>query len=380
MSGHGFGDRDQSGWLTRDRARVVALVAATAAGVWVCYRLTAPFLPALAWSLALAIIGAPAHRRLEGRLKHRNLAATVSVLTIAVMVMVPASFVAQRLVAEATKGAGAITTAVQAGTWRQALSGYPSLAAIGSWIEGQVDVSGAVGSLTSWLTNSSAAFVRGSVAQLFGVLLTFYLLFYFLRDREAAIQLLRELSPLSRHETERLFGRVVDTVNATIYGTVAVAAVQGVLGGLMFWWLGLPGPLTWGLIMALLAVVPVLGAFVVWIPVALVLALDGRWGEALLLAAWGVIVIGTIDNLLYPILVGNRLKLHTVPALISIIGGVTLFGPSGLILGPIAMAMTASLLEIWRPHIAQWEGPDAVYSRAVTSELRESHDLGKGQA
>ena len=100
----------------------------------------------------------------------------------------------------------------------------------------------------------------------------------------------------------RLFGRTVDTVQATLYGTIAVAAIQGVLGGLIFWWLGLPTPLLWGLVMGLLALVPVLGAFVVWVPAAIFLALDGSWGKALILSTWGGIVIACVDNLLYPIL------------------------------------------------------------------------------
>lgn len=147
---------------------------------------------------------------------------------------------------------------------------------------------------------------------------------------------------------EQLFTRVGDTVHATVYGTLAVAVVQGILGGLMFWWLGLPAPLLWGLVMAGLAVIPVLGAFVVWIPAALFLALDGSWGKALILAVWGSVVVGGIDNVIYPILVGKRLKLHTIPAFMSIIGGLAVFGPSGLILGPVTLTITVLLLEIWR--------------------------------
>jgi predicted PurR-regulated permease PerM len=100
--------------------------------------------------------------------------------------------------------------------------------------------------------------------------------------------------------------------------------------------------------MSLLAVVPVLGAFVVWIPAALFLAFEGSWGKALLLTLWGGVIVGGIDNVLYPILVGNRLKLHTILAFISVVGGLILFGPSGLILGPVALTITIMLLEIWR--------------------------------
>lgn len=123
--------------------------------------------------------------------------------------------------------------------------------------------------------------------------------------------------------------------------------MQGTLAGLMFWWLGLPASLLWGIVMGLLAVVPVLGAFVVWIPAAAFLALDGSWEKALLLTLWGGVVVAGIDNLLYPILIGNRLKMHTVLAFISLVSGLIVFGHSGLILGPVIVTVTLLLLEIW---------------------------------
>jgi predicted PurR-regulated permease PerM len=183
--------------------------------------------------------------------------------------------------------------------------------------------------------------------------LTFYLLFYFPRDRRLMLETVRSHSPLSLAEMDRLFGQIADTIHAIIYGTVVVACVQGTLGGLMFWWLRLPTPLLWGLVMGLLAIVPVLGAFVVWIPAAIFLALDGSWERALILVLWGALVVSSIDNLLYPMLVGNRLKLHTVPAFISLVGGLTLFGPAGIILGPMAVTITIILLDVWRTRITE---------------------------
>jgi len=180
------------------------------------------------------------------------------------------------------------------------------------------------------------------------LIVTLYLLFYFLRDREVALNWLREMSPLSSSEMDRLFDRVADTIRATFYGTVVVAVVQGTLGGLMFWWLGLPMPVFWGVVMGLLAIVPLRGAIVVWVPAAAYLALSGDWGRALILTVWGTIVVGGIDNLLYPILVKDQLSLHTVPAFISIVGGLVLFGASGLLLGPIILTLTIFFLELWR--------------------------------
>jgi predicted PurR-regulated permease PerM len=184
------------------------------------------------------------------------------------------------------------------------------------------------------------------------LLLTLFLLFYFFRDRSKVLATVRSLLPLSGAEADRLFSRVYETVHATIYGTVLVALVQGALGGLMFWWLGLPAPLLWGVVMALLAIVPVFGAFIIWIPAAIFLAMSGQWGKAMILTGWGAVVIGLVDNLLYPMFVGSKLRMHTVPVFIAIVGGLALFGGSGLVLGPVTLAVTIALVEVWRRRTA----------------------------
>jgi predicted PurR-regulated permease PerM len=342
-------------WGLRSRTQAFILLGAMGVGTYICYRLALPFLPALTWALALAILFVSSHRAIESRLKRPNLAATISVLMAALIVVAPAIFVAERLVNEAAKGASVIQAQIEAGAWRRAIEAHPRLAPIDAWLEQQINLPAIFGTVASWLTNAGASFVRGSVVQLAGLLLTFYFLFYFLRDRRQAIKTLSRLSPLSRREMDRLFVQIVDTVHATIYGTVVVAAVQGALGGLMFWWLELPTPLLWGLVMGLLAVVPVLGAFIIWIPATIFLALDGSWTKAVILGVWGGAVVSTIDNILYPMLVGNRLKLHSVPAFISLIGGLNLFGAAGLILGPITVTITTTLLEVWRSRIVEAE-------------------------
>ena len=358
----------ENDWGSRNHVQTLVLMVATAFGVYLCYRLAAPFLPALVWALALAVLFTPFQRWLESKLKRPSLAAVVSVLVIGLIVALPAAFVGQQLVLQAAKGAELIETKVKSGEWRRALEAQPRLAPLAERIERQLDLPGNVKTLATILNTTAASIVKGSVFQVIGFCLTFYLLFFFLRDRRAALQSLRSLLPLSEAEMDRLFGRVGDSIHATIYGTLAVACVQGLLGGLMFWWLGLPAPLLWGVVMGLLAVVPVLGAFVVWIPAALFLALEGSWGKALILTLWGVIVVGTIDNLLHPILVGNRLKLHTVLAFIAVVGGLILFGPAGLILGPVALTVTMVLLEIWSSRTRAGEvrvEPDDTASRPL---------------
>lgn len=346
-------------WASRSHVQTVVLATATVLGIYLCYRLAVPFLPALAWAVALAVLFAPLQRRLESRLKRPALAAIISVLIIGVIVVVPVTFLGQRLVMQAAQGAELVEAKVKSGEWRRALDAQPQFAPIADVIEQQIDLPGTLKTFATWLSTAAGSIVKGSVFQLIGFCLTFYLLFFFLRDSRAILQSLRSLSPLSDTEMDRLFGRIGDTIHATVYGTLAVAAMQGFLGGLMFWWLGLSAPLLWGVVIALLAVVPLLGAFIVWLPAAIYLALEGNWGHALILTAWGMFVVGTIDNLLRPILVGNRLKLHTVLAFMSVVGGLMLFGPAGSILGPVTLTTTLVLLEIWRSRMGSAAEPAA---------------------
>jgi predicted PurR-regulated permease PerM len=332
---------------TEGRVGALVLAVLTIAGVIVCIYLAIPFLGALAWAVTLAIMFAPLHERVERAIRHPNVAAIVSVLMVMLVVAIPAAFVVGRLVGEAASSIALLQAKLETGAIQRLLEIHPRIAPIGAWIEQQIDLPAIISNLAAWFSSVGASFARGSVVQAIEIALTFYFLFYFLRDRLAARRFLRDWLPLTDSETERLIGRITDTVHATIYGTVAMAAVQGTLGGVMFWVLGLPTPLLWGLVMALLSIVPVLGAFIVWIPAAAFLALDGSWGKAVILAIWGSVVVGGIDNILRPVLVGSQIRLHTVPAFISVIGGLVLFGAPGLILGPVSVAVTILLVEFW---------------------------------
>ncbi len=329
------------------RFRRLALAVASLGGVFLCVLIAWPFLGAITWALTLGILFVPLHMRVEKFIRHPNIAAMLSTAIEIIVVVFPAVFVVERLITEAASGIQSLQVRVEGGELQALLDSHPALAPFGAWIDRQFDLPSMMASVATWLSNIGAIFVKGSLLQAVEVFITFYLLFYCLRDRLAAKTMIMAWLPLTKLEIEQLLRRVAETVHATVYGTLAVAAVQGTLGGLMFWVLGLPTPLLWGLVMGLLSIVPILGAFVVWIPAALLLILDGSWVRALILAAWGGIVVGGIDNVLRPMLVGNRLRLHTIPAFISIIGGLLLFGAPGFILGPLVATMTMLAVEFW---------------------------------
>jgi predicted PurR-regulated permease PerM len=168
---------------------------------------------------------------------------------------------------ERANGAATLTQIATSGEWLRTMEGHDAPAPLVQWIN-QMDLAGAVGSVASWLASTSASLVRGWFWQLVTIVLTFYLLFYFLRDRKPALAWLHEISPLSEAETTRLFARIADTVHATLSGTVVVAAVQGTLGGLMFWGLGLPTPLLWGRPQSRISLSSVIGRSRTRLPVA----------------------------------------------------------------------------------------------------------------
>ena len=376
-------------WITRERSMALALIVATGIALYFCYTVVQPFLPALAWAVALAVIVHPIDHRIRRRISNRNLSAGVTTALAAAVIGLPVLFVTQNLAQEAAKSAQAIRQTVQSGQWRDIFERWPSLKPAIPWVEAQLGLESSLSEADPESADtleqgpppvvqhpaqpangpgvSSMQHVVSVLGQQLGgmvativwlgmqAFITLMSLFFFLRDRHAGIEKLQSLLPLARGEADDIFRRVSDTIHATIFGSVVVALVQGVMGGLMFWGLGLPSPLLWGTVMGLLAVVPVLGTFVIWAPTAAYLAFTGDWTKALILAAWGGIAIGLVDNFLYPYLVGKRLRFHTLLVFFSIVGGLAAFGASGVILGPVLLATTDGLLEVWRRRTA-WGG------------------------
>jgi predicted PurR-regulated permease PerM len=348
------------GVLSRPRVKALALLAATAVSLYVCYLLVQPFVPALSWGLALAVVGYPLHKAICRRIPQATIAAALTVAVIAVAIIGPVAFVVQQLVRQVTDVAARAQRSLETGSWRQMLEQEPHVAAVVGWVESAVSLDDAVPRLATAIQEWAPTVLLGSVAALMQLLITVLVLFYFFRDKRDLAADARTYLPLSERETDIVVRRITDTIQATIFGSLTVAAVQGFMGGLMFWLLGLPAPVVWGAVMAVLATIPVAGTFVVWAPTAVFLAVTGAWGKALILAGWGAVAIGLIDNLLYPMLVGRRLRFHPLPVFFSIVGGLSVFGAAGLVLGPLALSITAALLEVLRTRTSRGATADVI--------------------
>jgi predicted PurR-regulated permease PerM len=250
--------------------------------------------------------------------------------------------------------------------WHTLLDTHPSVAKAMIWLQHQFNVKQQVQRLAESLGDALPDFIGGSLVIVMQLLITLFVLFFLLRDRLQMAQWLRAHSPFTARETAFIFKKVEDCLQATVVGHMLTCMLQGILGGVMMGVLGLPFPVLWGALMALFALIPTLGAPVVWVPAAVMLILQGSVGKGLILVAWGVLVIGTIDNILYPIFVGRKVTLHTIPILFSYLGGVMLFGFSGLVLGPLIVMLTWAFLEIWRRRTA--DGQDA--TEAIAADIR----------
>ena len=333
------------------RYAMIVLTAVVILGLILCYFIAIPFLSALVWSLTLAVLFAPVERRLRSVIKFSGLSVPLTLALAVITFVGPIALVSGALGTEIGNGVNLIKGMFSPESWFAFARKHPGLSPSIHWVAGNLELPQLLQSLTAQLGLWSASVVKGSVAGIANLLLTFYFLFYLLRDKEQLLAAIGRLVPLTAEEFRMLSGRIVQTIFASVYGTAAVATMQGILGGLMFWWLDLPSPLFWGVIMGILAVVPFLGAFVVWVPASIALALDGQLLSAAMLALWGTIVVGLVDNVIYPILVGKQLAMHSMLSFIAIIGGLFLFGAHGLVLGPLIVAGSQTLLEILRSRL-----------------------------
>ena len=336
--------RDQEGWFTRERVLTFILGLATLLGLYVCYLIVKPFIAPIAFALALCVATNGPFRWLRGHIRNRSLAAAAAVVAVALLIIVPLGVLVAYLLQQAAEG---IQQAGQFPNWRGAIERQPQLAELLHWAESRLNLQDQLGRLANAIAGNAAGLLRSSVQAITQLVIMLFVLFFLYRDEDQARGMLWSLAPLSREEANRLFARVGNTIHATVNGSLTVALVQAVLAGSMYWALGVPVPALWGAATFIAALVPVFGTVLIWGPITLYLALSGTIVKALVLAGWGMLAVGTIDNFLYPFLVGTRMRLHTVPIFFAIIGGINLFGVAGLILGPLALAITMGLLDVW---------------------------------
>jgi predicted PurR-regulated permease PerM len=202
------------------------------------------------------------------------------------------------------------------------------------------------GNLGSLLVAYVTQTTRGTVVFFFHFFILLYAMFFFLMDGTAMLRSIVGYMPMREADKHRMLDRFVSVTRATLKGTLLIGALQGTLAGLAFWAVGIHGAVFWGTVMIVLSVIPAVGAALVWVPAAIVLAAQGLWLKALLLALFCGLVVGSIDNVLRPRLVGRDTQLHDLMILFSTLGGLFVLGPVGFIVGPIVAALFVTIWAI----------------------------------
>jgi predicted PurR-regulated permease PerM len=332
-----------------DKTFLLLIIAISLAFAWILW----PFYGAVLWGTVLAIVFAPLYRRLSRSTRRRNLAALATVAIIVVIVILPSTLITASLVQEASGVYGKFQSGELnlAGNFQQVVDALPT------WAASLLDRFGLT-NLAEVQERLSAALVKGSqflaaqalnigqitlelIVRLFVML---YLLFFLLRDGDHLFRIIKDAIPLRPEQQRAVFSKFANVIRATVKGTIVVAVLQGALGGLIFWFLGIRAALLWAVVMAFLSLLPAVGAALVWLPVAIYFLATGAVWQGLVLIAYGGLVIGLVDNLLRPILVGSDTKVPDYVVLISTLGGIEVFGMNGIVLGPLIAAM---FLVVW---------------------------------
>jgi predicted PurR-regulated permease PerM len=344
---------DQAPTRLEQRTLLLLLVLVSAALAWIL----APFYGPILWGTIIALLFAPLYQRLLPRLRRRRTpAALLTLLVVLVLVILPAALLTAALAREAAS----VYAQLKSGQMNPALYFRGLFEALPAWVTAWFDRFGLVdfAALQQRLAEALAQGSQFIATQALGIgqntfefiidlFIALYLAFFLIRDGDALARELRHAIPLAPAHQKELLGKFAVVIRATVRGNLLVAALQGLLGGLAFWFLGVTGALLWAVLMAFLSLLPAVGAALVWLPVALYFLLTGALWQGLALVAWGVLVIGLVDNLLRPILVGKDTRLPDYVIMTTTLGGMAVFGINGFVLGPAIAAMFVAVWHIY---------------------------------
>jgi predicted PurR-regulated permease PerM len=331
-------------------------IATAAVLAYVLFLILKPFLSVLAWSLLIAFLLNPVHVRLSAWLRGRR-SLSSGLLTVATLLIFIGPLTA--IGVAFARQAAALLQDLQASYGRIEFTGLASLErvpVVGTalrWFEDVAPFSReqtsaalltATRSVLEWLGSLGGTLFMGAMGTAIGFMLMLFLLFFFLRDGAAMQQRMAGLIPMSEARKRDLLEYLANVTRAVVFGTLLTALLQGTLLGIGLAIVGLPSPVVFGVFGAGLSLLPVGGTAFVWVPATVVLVIQGRYGAALFLLLWGVLLVGLIDNFLKPLLISGRAEVPTLAAFLGVLGGLAAFGPIGMFLGPVFLALTIALL------------------------------------
>lgn len=338
------------------------------------YLIIKPFLVEIFLSLVLFIISKPLYNLMFNLFRRPGLSSAVTCLLLAFFIVVPILTLASLIASQALDIYNLISQGLHSGDLWQNLT--EKLAFIQDYAKKlniplnldklQIEqlIRSALINASQFIYTNSIGLVKGFTSVIFSLLLILFITFFYFMEGDKFIDGIKALSPLDPTHNQEILGDVENTIKATLRGTVIVALVQGILGGLGFLIFGVPRAAFWGTVMVPTSVIPVVGAALIWLPGALFLFFQGHTGYALGLVFWGIVVIGSIDNLVKPYLMKGARYTPTIFTLFAIMGGITYFGTIGFILGPLILSFLLSVLSIYQNTILR-QNP-ALQSPAVS--------------
>lgn len=335
-----------------------------------------PFFAPIFWACAIGVIFYPFQKRLLAKWPHRrNLVSLCTLFLCVVLVVIPVLVVASSFVTEGVSlfqkvQSGELNLADYVDRIKQA---FPWLQSAAERFDIDLEriKSQTVEAFTGagqFLAKRALAVGQNTFQFFLNLGLMLYLAFFLIRDGDAMVSMLIRALPLGDEREKLLFAKFAEVTRATIKGNLLVAATQGALGGLIFWWLGIPGALLWGVVMAVLSLIPAVGAGLIWLPVSLYLYAVGDILNATILVLFGIFVIGLVDNILRPILVGRDTKLPDYVVLFSTLGGLAMFGITGFALGPLLAALFVAFWGIFIREFNEGESPAALLEQQGSGE------------
>jgi predicted PurR-regulated permease PerM len=324
------------------------------------YRILSPFLEPILWAVFITIVSYPVYTKLRRSLKQRGILSAVVMTALVVFIFVlPVSFLIFSLANEVVEGYQSVEEMIKTGRL-QSFMNHLMESPVFKWPLARLQLSADLSQLdiegfllknlkqiSMFMFSQFSIILKGLSGFLIGFLLTLLSLYYFFKDGHRLFETLKEALPIRPKERDLFVSRFRQMVSATIYGGLLVAIVQGILGGLAFWILGLPSPVLWGTAMGFLSLIPIGGTALIWIPTSVILLIHGAFARGIILLAIGVFVISMMDNFLRPLLVGARTKIHPLLLFFSVLGGIQAFGMIGLIAGPLVATLCITLVEVY---------------------------------
>jgi predicted PurR-regulated permease PerM len=321
------------------------------------YRIIIPFLSPIIWAAVFAVLFNPLYNRLLKRIHSKGLTSVLMCAIIVVLIIGPLTYLLIALVNEATTAVAKVNEMSKSGELSNLLSfNIPFLDTLREKLSRYYDISkinlnqlvrDAIDSVSKVLITQTSWVITNATKSVFYFFLMIFTMFYFFRDGEKIVHRLRRLMPLSPNQISVTFKQLRDIILATMYGGVVVALIQGMIGGVLFFALGIPSPVFWGAVMAFLSIIPFIGAFIVYIPAGIILALTGSYIKGLIVILVGTFVISQIDNVLRPFLISGKAALHPLLLFFTIMGGIAMFGLLGIVVGPIIAAIFLTLLKVF---------------------------------